>query len=173
MRKLMALVSVVVTALFSMPAASKDKSIVVVATPTRSQWVKQIGRNLDKAVRYPHPVFGYEPKGIVSVAFVADERGMPTAIQLLRPSQYASLNNAALKGVAQMKSTYPKPPDVAGRQRVRADIVFATSVEDYQAQLAAMRSQSASRTVQSALDRDTIVLNVVGHASAGAGAAAQ
>lgn len=173
MRKMMSFVFVVGTALFSTPAAPKDKSIVVVATPSRSQWAKQIGRNLDKAVRYPHPVFGYEPKGVVSVAFVTDERGMPTAIQLVQPSRYSQLNIAALRGVARMKSIYPKPPDVADKQRVRANIVFATSVKDFEAQLAAMRSQAALRTVRSALDRDTIVLNVVGHAWAGSGASAQ
>lgn len=173
MRKVMSFVFVVITALFSTPAAPKDKSIVVVATPTRSQWIKQIGRNLDWAIRYPDPVFGHESRGIVSVVFVADEAGSPTSIQLVRPSPYAELNKATLQGVARMKKLYPKPADVAERQRVRADIIFATSVEDYEAQIAAMRREAAVRTVRSALDRDTIVLNVAGHASGGSAATAR
>ncbi|WP_445192241.1 energy transducer TonB family protein [Sphingomonas sp. Tas61C01] len=173
MRKVMSFVFVVITALLSTPAAPKDKSIVVVAAPTRSQWIKQIGRNLDKAIRYPHPVFGHDSRGLVSVAFVADGAGSPTVIQLVRPSPYAELNKAALQGVARMKNTYPKPTDVAERQRVRADIVFATSVDDYEAQIDAMRREAAGRTVRSALDRDTIVLNVIGHASGGSAATAR
>ncbi|HVF95352.1 MAG TPA: TonB family protein [Sphingomonas sp.] len=174
MRKIMLLLYVVVTTLFASAVSSKEKSIVIQAPPTRAQWAGQIGRNLDNAIRYPQPLFGRPAdSGVVSVVFIADQNGRASAARLVRSSQSKELDKAALNAIARMKSMQPMPEDVTDGQRIRANILFATSYADYTKQMKLLRAETTRFATRSALDKDTLVLNVRSGTSGGSGAKAR
>ncbi len=161
MKKILLLIYLAATTLFASSAASKDKSIVIQAPPTRVQWAGQVGRNLDAAIRYPQPLFGRQSEaGLVSVIFVADENGRASSARLLRSSKSRDLDRAAIDAIGRMKSMQPMPEDVVAGQRIRANIVFATNYRDYDRQLRLLRAESTRVATRSALDGDVLVLNV-------------
>jgi TonB family protein len=162
MRKYLLFLTAVVTTLFGPPALSKERSIVVTATPTRAEWAQQLGTRLSDAVRYPRPMFGSPPdSGFAQVVFIADASGQPSDIRLVRSSRSRDLDRAALAAVGQLKSMLPRPTDVSDRQRVRANILFAASEGEHARQMRLMRAEAATRTARSMLDKDTLVLNVM------------
>jgi TonB family protein len=142
-------------------AADDNRAIVVVAAPiTFARWSGNVTRRIENNLTYP-TVFGkLDPTGIVSVAFSCSEEGLPTTVSLYRTSGNRGLDRAAMRAVRQIKTLHPMPKAFRSNQKFVANILFATSQDNFDKQVRLLRSDASRRNAGHTGDGQLITLNI-------------
>ncbi len=121
--------------------------IVESSSFTHHTWLTQVSRQLDSKLSYPQMLTtnSSQPAGAVSVRFIADQQGRPTALEVVRESGTRALDRAALRAVAKLNSLRPMPTAFNGNHQFRADIVFASSLSESAGLVKKLRQDNARR----------------------------
>lgn len=143
------------------PAKRSEKNIVVKAPVTLVEWSSGVSKQLDGILRYPNPGVGQmPPSGLASVRFQCSEDGRPAAVTLSRKSGSRDLDREALRVVSHLKTLHPLPPGIRHDQLYVANILFATSMESYHRQLAALQKEAAEHNAWFGAPDKVIAINV-------------
>lgn len=113
------------------------------AAMTQAQWAVLVDRKLSSALTYPGLMENEAVKsGIVSVRFHVDGNNQPVALAISRKSGSPRLDRAALRAIARMRTLPTMPATFGPDQPFVANIMFATSYDEYDRQVAQLRKEA-------------------------------
>ena len=76
---------------------------------TKDDYKEMIRMRIERAKKWPQEADGTYKEGIVSLSFVINLDGTISNLRIVKPSQYESLNKAALQAVRD-SVPFPRPP---------------------------------------------------------------
>lgn len=158
-----------VAVLFAGPANSQlaHDAVVVTGKPvTFSHGSTLVTQRIEDGLHYPRMMGHGMPSGTVSVKFGCSDSGQPSAVTLLRRSGNGDLDHAAMRAISHIKTLQPMPVSFRNGQTFIANILFASSFEDYDRQLATLRSDAQKRNARYLDQGRSIALTIDSRAGA-------
>lgn len=158
---LLAAAACLATPAFSQSDNQVPMVITAASRPTVTQWSQKLERQLDQHLQYPQTFRpSDDAEGTVSVRFVCDGDGKPTAVALFRSSGNRRIDLAAMRAVALMDTLHPMPTRISHDARFQANIIFAADQPSLDRQQKALRQNEALRIARdNARERTIVVLD--------------
>ncbi len=153
----------------STSAQPRGRDITVQAEPlTPARWTAAVSRKLDRVIFYPVFFSNEVPaSGVVSVRFQADDANRPTGLTLTRKSGNRSLDRAALMAIAKLGPLPALPAAFRSGQIFVARLLYATSWDEHDRQLALLRREAEEMRIASSDHPETVALVLTSSAGAG------
>jgi TonB family protein len=130
----------------SSQSGNEAYTIDVLGQGARSEWVRQVSRQLDAKIRAPRTYPGwFTPDGAVAVQFSIGTDGRPDAVTLYEGSRHRALDKEAMRAVASLTGLPALPDTNAAGQTIRANILFASDPESLARLVARVNAQEVAR----------------------------
>lgn len=109
---------------------------------TLSIWSARFSNALDRELRYPAPIRGDWRTGVVYVKFHCSESGAPADVAIYKSSGAHVLDAAAIRAVKNIATLHPLPGGMKNDQAFRAVVLFSSSQEEHDRQLAQLSKEA-------------------------------
>lgn len=142
-------------------AIAAEKPIVVTGPEVSlNAWSGRVVRALDRNLYYPIPIRGVPDEGVASVKFLCSEDGTPAKVAIVKSSGSRVLDAAAVRAVRRIVTLHPLPDGITHDQPFQANILYATSQEKLDRQVAALLAEAKNRNAWFANRSEKLALNI-------------